>query len=115
MLDKARRDPRVQRVVEDVRMFDGLREHAGWVRLRRRFEEQIDKFERSITKRLFKGEVVSPEEIAFYMGYLAGGTDLLDTPEKAEENLERAARAAWAAVQTLRESQTNDQEASLHV
>lgn len=45
------------------------------------------------------GEKVDQREIDFHRGFYYGALWILEKPEKAEENLERAARHAWALVQ----------------
>lgn len=59
-----------------------------------------------ITRRLMSGEEVSQREIDFQRGFYYGIEWILEHPEKAEENLERAARHAWLLVQLEVETTT---------
>lgn len=89
----------MRRIVEDVRLFDGLREHAGWRRLYDKVRENKDGFMLSLSRRLMAGETVSPEEIAHSRGFYEGALWIISQPEVAERNLERAARMAWVRAQ----------------
>lgn len=97
--ERARRDPKVRELIEDVRAFDGLKEHAGWRRLYKKIVGKEDKLLASLTRRLMAGEVVSQREIDWYRGFFAGAKTVLEQPEKADANLESAARQAWALAQ----------------
>lgn len=110
VVERAKRDPRVQKIVEDVRMFDGLREHAGWRRLRDAIKAEREGFLLSLARRLMSGEEVDQRMIDFYRGYFQGALDTVERPEVAERNLERAARSAWALTQL--ELETERQEDS---
>lgn len=99
VVERAKGDPRVKKIVEDVRLFDGLREHAGWRRLRDSIRADRDRFLLGIARQLMSGQEVDQRKIDFYRGYFQGALDTVERPEKAEENLERAARHAWALTQ----------------
>jgi hypothetical protein len=95
VVERAKQDPKVKKILEDVRMFDGLREHAGWRRLYDRVKADRERFLLGIARRLMNGEVVDQLEIAHHRGFYQGALWVLGHPEEAEKNLERAARAAW--------------------
>lgn len=97
VLDRARRDPKVAKIVEDVRIFDGLREHAGWRRLYEKVGVDQDRFLAHIARRLMSGQEVAQREIDFHRGFYQGALWVLGHPEEAEKSLERAAQKAWAA------------------
>jgi hypothetical protein len=99
--------------VEDVRMYDELREHLGWRRLYERVKEQREGFVNWIARRLMQGEPVDQREIDFHRGYFWGALDTLERPEKAEENLEKAARKAWTMAQL--EVLNNEEDESPYV
>lgn len=99
VVERAKRDPRVQQIVENARLFDGLREHAGWRRLRDQVRAEQEGFLARLARRLMAGEGVDQREIDYYRGYYQGALDTVERPEKAEENLEKAARHAWALTQ----------------
>lgn len=105
MLERARRDPKVRQIVEDVRLFDGLRDHPGWKRLYDKIRENRDAFMVTLTRRLMAGERVPFDEIAHSRGFYEGALWIIEQPETAERNLERAARVAW-----LRAQAENDQD-----
>lgn len=96
-MDQARQKPEVARAVNEVRMLDGLREHVGWRQLRKRVDAQKEDFVLSLARRLMSNvEAASLQrEIDFKRGYFKGAIDVIERPEKAEENLERAATIAW--------------------
>lgn len=85
--------------MEDVRAFDGLREHVGWRRLLNKVGADRDGFLIGVAKRLMAGFVVDQREIDFHRGFYEGALFVLEMPEKAEENLEAAARRAYAMTQ----------------
>ena len=97
VLERAARDPKMQQVIADARLYDGLREHPGWSRLFEMVSAKKGKWMDSITKRLMgaKSQWPEPEEIAYHRGFYEGAFFVLVHPEVAEQNLERAARVAW--------------------
>ena len=94
--DRAREDPKVRRVIEDVKMFDGLLEHVGWQRLAQIVRAERDRFLASFAQRLWSGKEVDPAELAYFRGFYAGAEWIIKTPEEAEASLETAARKAWS-------------------
>lgn len=107
---QAKEKPHVRRVVEDVKLFDGLKEHAGWRRLAERIRADRDRFLASLSLRLMNGEVVSQREIDYKRGFYAGAEYVIETPAEAEASLEAAAREAWAL--TRLELAHQDEESS---
>lgn len=97
--DRARRDPGVQRLVDNLKLFDGLREHAGWRRLYERVNEERQTFMASLAKRLMRGEIVSQREIDYTRGFHEGAAWIISQPEEADKHLEAAARRAWTMVE----------------
>lgn len=91
------RDPKIQAIVADARLFDSLRSNAGWQRLYERTLSRKARWMEAINKRFMgpKKNWPEPEEIAYYQGFYQGAIFVLAHPEHAEENLERAARLAW--------------------
>ena len=98
-MERARRDPKVKAIVEDVKLFDDLRAHAGWRRLYSKVLENRAGCLLSISRRLMAGESVSEREIAHSRGFYEGALWVIEQPEVAERDLERAARMAWAKAQ----------------
>lgn len=95
MAERAKQDPKVQRLISEVRNIGELTDHPGWQILRRKVEEEKDQFLLRVAKRLMAGYDVSTLEIDYKRGYYQGALDTLLRPEKAWENLEKAARRAW--------------------
>lgn len=95
MAARAKQQPKVQQVIREARLYDSLRENEAWQRLAQRVRDSRDGFLASLARRLMSGGKVSPEEIAYMRGFYYGARWIIEHPEKAEESLERAARAAW--------------------
>lgn len=108
--EKARRDPKVREIVDDVRAYEELRQSAGWYRLRRAIAGRREEFIARLTGRLLRGEIVDQREIDYQRGFFAGAEFVLDQPEKAESNLETAARQAWVMTQLLADETDDEQE-----
>jgi hypothetical protein len=108
--DEILKDEKVKRIVEEARLFDGLKEHQGWQRLYERIAAHKDKFMAGIARRLVTpgAKPPEPEEIAYYQGFWQGAVWVISHPALAEENLERAARMAWA----MKLEETIEQEES---
>jgi hypothetical protein len=102
------RDPKVQQIVADARMFDELRTHPAWRRLFEIVRIDQEKMYAKISKRVLgpAKNWPTPEEVAYYRGFYQGAIFVLAHPEHAEKNLERAARVAW----TMYGGETDDQE-----
>lgn len=98
-MERARQDPEVRVLVEDVRLFDGLREHVGWRRLHDKVRGSRHGFALSLSRRLMAGEKVTAEEISFSRGFYEGALWIIEQPEKVEQQLERTARRAWVKAQ----------------
>ena len=62
-------------------------------------QTEQEKVLREVARRLMVGQKVSPEEIAFYRGYLAGAKWAAGHPAQAIKSLEKAAKAAWLVAQ----------------
>lgn len=99
MVEQAARNPKVQQIVEDVRLLGELQEHVGWRRLYERVKEDRARFMGAIARRLMAGEKVDQREIDFHRGFYYGALWILGHPEEAEKSLERAARQAYLAVE----------------
>lgn len=95
VLERVSRDPKIQQVIADARMFDALRQDPGWRRLFDIVAAQKGRWMEKLAKRLMYGPRPSPEEIAYYRGFYEGAYFVLVHPEVAENNLERAAQVAW--------------------
>ena len=97
IVERLAKNPKVQQIVADARMFDELRTHPAWQRL----FEMVRNDEERVNKKLFKrflkpsAEWPTPEEIAYYRGFYQGAIFVLSHPEHAERNLEQAAKTAW--------------------
>ena len=94
-IEQTRADPKFQRVLADARRLESLREDPAWQRLQQLYDEDREAYHLDLAVRIANGEKVSPEEIAFMRGFYLGAKWLLDTPDKAFENLNKAARLAW--------------------
>ena len=97
VLERVALDPKMQQVIADARLFDGLRENPGWRRLFEMVSAKKVKWMDSITKRLMgpKSQWPEADEIAYHRGFYEGAFFVLVHPEVAEQNLEKAARVAW--------------------
>lgn len=96
VLERVSRDPKIQQVIADARMFDSLRENPAWRRLFDIVGAQKERWMRKLADRLMRGEMPSDAEIAYYRGYYEGAYFVLVHPEVAENNLEKAAKIAWS-------------------
>lgn len=105
--DRALSDPKVQRIVADVRLFEGLKENPGWRRLYEKVASDKERYLSGLSRRMMAGEKIPPEEIAYHRGFYQGAIWVLAHPEVAEKNLERAARMAYvlAAEEVLTQSE----------
>jgi hypothetical protein len=92
---RAKENPRVQAIVDEARLYDGLKENEAWQRLARRVNDQRERFTIGIARRLMSGQKVSDEEIAYNRGFYYGAEWILKHPEEAEKSLEHAALGAW--------------------
>lgn len=97
--ERAANDPKVHKILEDVRLFDGLQEHPGWKRLYEHVKSSRSRFLLALTKRQMAGEEVSQREIDFNRGFFQGALWALGHPDQAMTSLERAARQAWLAAE----------------
>lgn len=95
VLAEAAKNPKIQQVVADARMFDALRENPGWRRLFDIVAAHKAKWMNELARRMMYGPKPSSEEIAYHRGWIEGGYFVLVHPEVAEQNLERAAQLAW--------------------
>lgn len=101
IIAKLMKDPqratRINQIVADARLFDSLRENAGWQRLYERVLSKKARWMQYVLDRFMgpKKNWPEPTEIAYYQGFYQGAVFVLAHPEHAEENLERAARIAY--------------------
>jgi len=100
--ERAKKDPRVRSTIRDAHLFDSLKEHEGWKRLREHAEGDRERFFAKLAKRLMKGESIPQGEIDFNRGFYQGVEWILGHPEQAEASLEAAARKAWRMAQQER-------------
>lgn len=108
IVERIAKDPRVQQIIADARMFDELRTHPAWARLYDMVRADQDRVYGKLAKRFLKRSELwpTPEEIAYYRGFYTGAVFVLSHPEHAEANLEKAAKVAW----TLYGDEEDDQE-----
>ena len=99
-LGKLLADREVAKWVEAGRSFEEIKNTAAWLYLRRRFTEYQRVSAEAVARRLLRGEDIEPKEIGFAMGYAAAISDMLESPERVDDNLERAAEQAWRRLQT---------------
>jgi phosphoserine phosphatase len=97
--ERAKKDPKVRQTIRDAHLFDSLKEHEGWQRLRQHAEGDRERFFAKLAGRLMRGESVPQGEIDFHRGFYQGVEWILGHPEQAEASLERAARQAWRKAQ----------------
>src|SRR5215471_9173895 len=97
--ERAKQDPKVRQTIRDAHLFDSLKEHEGWKRLREHAEGDQKRFFAKLAKRLMKGESIPQSEIDFNRGFYQGVEWILGHPEEAEASLETAARRAWRMAQ----------------
>ncbi len=93
--ERAKRDPGVQKVIENARLFDELRRSPAWQKLYGLARQREEKIRTAIANRIWRGETVSPEEVSYQRGFYQGCIWVLAHPEHAEQSLEKAARMAW--------------------
>lgn len=95
------KDPKIQHIVRDARLFDGLRTNEAWQRLHQMVGAKREKWMQAMLSRLMgpKRGWPSTEEIAHHQGFYQGAMFVLEHPEHAEKSLERAATLAWAMLQ----------------
>lgn len=96
--ERARKNPRVHRVIEEARLYDSLRENVAWQKLAQRVRDDKDRYFASIARRLMSGAKVDQREVDYMRGFYFGARWIIEHPEEAEKSLERAARAAWRMV-----------------
>jgi len=97
--EQAKKNPRVRETIRDAHLFDSLKEHEGWKRLREHAEGDRERFFAKLAGRLMKGESIPQGEIDFNRGFYQGVEWILGHPEEAEASLEAAARRAWRMAQ----------------
>jgi len=97
--ERAKQDPRVRQTIRDAHLFDSLKEHEGWKRLREHAKGDRERFFAKLARRLMKGESIPQSEIDFNRGFYQGVEWILGHPEEAEASLETAARRAWRMAQ----------------
>lgn len=98
LLKKAKTDERIQTIIYNVQVFEDLKTHPAWRKLRELADKEKAKWMNRFTKRLWaypEGDLPTPEEIVFHKGFFQGCVWVLAHPEMAEASLESAARAAW--------------------
>ena len=110
--EKAKKDPKVRQTIRDAHLFDSLKSHDGWKRLREHAEADRERFFVRLAKRLMKGEQVPQDEIDFQRGFYMGVEWILGHPEEAEASLERAARRAYRMAQEQLAAQQAEQDSA---
>lgn len=97
IVEKLARDPKVQQIVADARLFDELRTHPAWHRLYDMVRADQERVYGKLAARFIKRSELwpTPEEVAYYRGFYQGAIFVLSHPEHAEANLEKAAKVAW--------------------
>lgn len=97
IVERLAKNPRVQQIVADARIFDELRMNPAWQRLYSMVRNDQEKVYAKISKRVLgpKDNWPTPEEVAYYRGFYQGAIFVLSHPEHAEKNLEKAAKTAW--------------------
>jgi len=112
--EKAKKDPRVRETIRDAHLYDSLKEHQGWQRLRQHAEEDRKRFFAKLARRLMRGESIPQGEIDFNRGFYQGVEWILGHPEEAEASLERAARRAYRMAQEELARQEAESEGSVY-
>lgn len=92
---RALEDPKVQQIVANAHLFDELKRSPAWAKLYELAKKQNLKVKAVLAERLWKGEKLTPEEVAYQKGFYQGCIWVLAHPEHAERSLETAARAAY--------------------
>lgn len=97
VLERVARDPKIQQVIADARLFDSLRENPAWARLFEIVSAHKERWMNKLAKRFMgpKKDWPTDEEIAYNRGWIEGAFFVLVHPEVAEHNLERAAAIAF--------------------
>jgi len=112
--EKAKKDPRVRETIRDAHLYDSLKEHEGWQRLRQHAEGDRERFFVKLAKRLMRGDIPPAEEVAFHRGFYQGVEWILGHPEEAEASLELAARRAYRMAQQELAQQQAESEGSVY-
>jgi len=112
--ERAKKDPRVRQTIRDAHLFDSLKDHEGWKRLREHAEADRERFFAKLARRLMKGESIPQGEIDFNRGFYQGVEWILGHPEQAEASLERAARKAWRLAQEEMAAQAAESDGSVY-
>jgi len=109
--ERAKRDPKLARIVENANLFDDLRTHPGWKKLHELTQREEKKFLEDITRRMMAtpADLPTVAEIEFHKGFQRGALWVLRHPEWALSSLQKAARAAWL----LEQNQDIDAEEAL--
>ena len=92
---KSLEDPKVKKIVQDAQLFDELRTSAAWQRLWQFANHERDRIKKVVSDHLWRGDTVTPAEVAYYRGFAQGMIWVLAHPEHAEVALERAAKRAF--------------------
>lgn len=94
-LELAQADPKANTAIIAELRLEGLREHEGFLYLRDRVEDYRQGAIEGIARRLFAGQEIDPEELAFMRGFFLGAKTVLDKPFVAAADLEREARRVF--------------------
>jgi hypothetical protein len=97
---RALEDPKVRQIVIDAHLFEALRNDPGWQRLYDKAKHEAKRLKEILAQRMWEGKnIPTPEEVAYYKGFIQGAIWVLKHPEVAEQKLESAAREAWKITQ----------------
>lgn len=108
---RAKRDPKLQELIERANLFDDIKAHPGWRKLHDMARGQKDRFFDGVVARMWAKppELPAIEEVAYYQGFYQGAMWVLAHPEMAEHSLYQAARAAYLLSQG-RDPEEDDEE-----
>ena len=95
-------------MLRGVRALESLKETEGWLYLTGRFGGYDELAMQVIAKRLMRGEDVDRDEVVFSRGYAAALIDVFETPERLNEELERAAEKAYKRAQQRADEATGE-------
>jgi hypothetical protein len=99
LLDRAQEDPKVARTILDAQQLHTLLEDPGWKKLNEIVRRGKSRLTDGLARKILAGQKVSPEEIAYMRGYIAGSEWAASHPAQAIKSLERAATVAWLQAQ----------------
>lgn len=92
-------DEKVQEKARAAKQVEALKDTAGWVYLKKRFERYPELVAAKIAERFMRGDDIPQKELDFTRGYAAAIADIMGTPERVEQELEKAAENAFRRLQ----------------